>query len=192
MNKIAIFASGTGTNAQKLIDHFRLHKTVRVALIVSNQPKAGVLSIAAAENIPVLLIDKERFFRGDGYVPELQSRGIDFLVLAGFLWKIPVSLLKAYPQRILNIHPALLPSYGGKGMYGAFVHQAVLDHGEKETGITIHLVDEIYDHGRIIFQATCPVLPGDSATSLAKRVAVLEHEHYPAQVERLLSGSASL
>ncbi len=157
-------------------------------MVVCNKPGAGVLAIAAQHNIPVLLIEKERFFRGDAYLPELKNAGIDFIALAGFLWKIPAALIQAFPQRIVNIHPALLPNYGGKGMYGQHVHQAVVDNKEKHSGITIHLVDEQYDHGLPVLQATCPVLPDDTALTLSRRVLVLEHKHYPEVIERLLSG----
>ncbi len=157
-------------------------------MVVCNKPGAGVLAIAAQHNIPVLLIEKERFFRGDAYLPELKNAGIDFIALAGFLWKVPAALIQAFPQRIVNIHPALLPNYGGKGMYGQHVHQAVVDNKEKHSGITIHLVDEQYDHGLPVLQATCPVLPDDTALTLSRRVLVLEHKHYPEVIERLLSG----
>lgn len=133
-----------------------------------------------------MLIDKEKFFRGNAYTDELKNAGIDFIVLAGFLWKIPSALIKAFPQKIVNIHPALLPKYGGKGMYGQFVHQAVIDNNEKESGITIHYVDEQYDHGDTIFQATCPVLENDTPGSLAQRIHQLEHAHYPGVIEGLL------
>jgi formyltetrahydrofolate-dependent phosphoribosylglycinamide formyltransferase len=184
--QIAIFASGTGTNAQKIIDHFRAHPFIKVAMIASNNPTAAVLNIAAKENIPSLIIEKEKFFRGNAYVDELKKNRIDFIVLAGFLWKIPVALLKAYPQKIINIHPALLPKYGGKGMYGSKVHEAVLANKEKESGISIHYVDEVYDHGKIIFQAKCSVLETDTPDSLAQRVHALEHEHYPRVIEDLV------
>lgn len=183
---IAIFASGTGSNAQKIIEHFRNHPSIRVALVVSNKATAGVLDKAAAAGIPTLLIDKERFFRGDGFVPELTTLGIDFIVLAGFLWKVPPSLIQAYPSRMINIHPALLPKYGGKGMYGNFVHEAVIAAGEKESGITIHYVDEQYDHGGTIFQATCPVFPEDTPETLANRIHALEHQHFPAVIESVI------
>lgn len=186
MKKIAVFASGAGSNAQKIIDHFRHSDKTAVALIVCNKPGAGVLTIAAKENIPSLLIEKEKFFRGGAYTDELKGAGIDFIVLAGFLWKVPSALIKAYPQKIVNIHPALLPKYGGKGMYGQHVHQAVIDNKEKESGITIHYVDEQYDHGDTIFQATCPVLETDTADALAQRVHQLEHRHYPKVIEGLL------
>jgi formyltetrahydrofolate-dependent phosphoribosylglycinamide formyltransferase len=184
--RIAIFASGAGSNAQKIIDHFRRSDLVDVALIVCNNPKAGVLSIAADENIPAIVIEKERFFRGDAYLPELADHGIDFIVLAGFLWKVPDALIQAYPNKIVNIHPALLPKYGGKGMYGHHVHAAVLSAGESESGITIHYVDGHYDNGDIIFQARCPVEAGDSPDTLAVRVHQLEHKHYPVVIEQLI------
>lgn len=186
MTRIAIFASGAGSNAQKIIDHFRDSDRINVSLVVCNKPGAGVLQIAAKEEIPSLVIEKEKFFRGNAYTDELQEAGIDFIILAGFLWKIPAALIRAYPGKIINIHPALLPAYGGKGMYGHHVHQAVIDHQEKESGITIHYVDEQYDHGDIIFQAKCPVLESDTADSLAGRIHQLEHQHYPAVIEQLL------
>lgn len=191
-SRIAIFASGAGSNAQKIIDHFRNHTNIRVSLIVCNNPKAGVLQIAAKENIPSLLIDKKTFLAEDIYIKELQDERIDLIVLAGFLWKVPVALIKAFPEKIINIHPALLPKFGGKGMYGNAVHHAVIAAGEKESGITIHYVDELYDHGKIIFQAKCPVLPADTAQSLAQRIHMLEHEHYPKTIERLISGITPL
>jgi formyltetrahydrofolate-dependent phosphoribosylglycinamide formyltransferase len=183
---IAIFASGAGSNAQRIIDFFRDSTEVRVALIVCNKPGAGVLKIAETEKIPALLIEKEQFFRGNAYVDELKKSGIDFIVLAGFLWKIPALLVKAYAGRMVNIHPALLPKYGGKGMYGAFVHEAVIAAGDKESGITIHHVDEHYDHGSAIFQARCEVLPDDTPGKLAERIHNLEHEHYPRVIAELL------
>lgn len=185
--QIAIFASGAGSNAQKIIDHFRNHSSIKVALIICNKPGAGVLSIAERENIPALLIEKEKFFRGDSYVPELKEKNIDFIVLAGFLWKIPPALIKAYTGKIINIHPALLPKYGGKGMYGHFVHEAVIASGDKESGITIHYVDEVYDHGKIIFQDKCAVLSTDTAESLAQKIHELEHKNFPLVIETLLT-----
>ena len=192
MKQIAIFASGAGSNAEKIIDHFTAplpdeKRSVRVALIVSNNPEAGVLKIAKANNIPVQIIEKEKFFRGNAYVDELRSADINFIVLAGFLWKIPSALIKAFPEKIINIHPALLPKYGGKGMYGQHVHEAVIANKEKESGITIHYVDELYDHGKILFQAQCPVYETDSAAILADRIHVLEHKHYSTVIEKILS-----
>ena len=185
--QLAIFASGAGSNAQKIIEHFRGSSQVVVTLIICNKPGAGVLSIADRENIPSVIIEKERFFRGDTYLPVLQQYGIDFIILAGFLWKVPQPLIEAFPNKIVNIHPALLPRYGGKGMYGHHVHEAVLAAGEKESGITIHYVDDHYDNGDIIFQATCPVLPGDTADTLAQRIHQLEHLHYPRVIEETVS-----
>jgi phosphoribosylglycinamide formyltransferase 1 len=178
MKNIAIFASGAGSNAREIIE--RLHKPgkVKVALILTNNPNAGVLRIAEENSIRSIILDKERFFRGDGYVGELNSQQIDLVVLAGFLWKIPATLIEAFPGGIVNIHPALLPKYGGKGMYGDNVHQAVIDADERESGITIHYVDEHYDNGDIIFQAKCEVKENDTPASLAARIHDLEHRHF--------------
>ncbi len=154
ITRIAIFASGAGTNAEKIITSHKAGTNTgayNVALIVCNKPGAGVLRIAGREGIPSLIIEKERFFNGDNYLPELQKHNIEFIVLAGFLWKIPGPLIKAYPKKIINIHPALLPKFGGKGMYGNKVHERVIEENEKESGISIHYVDELYDHGEIIF-----------------------------------------
>ena len=182
---IAIFASGAGSNAQKIMEAFR-GTEISVKLVVCNKPGAGVLDLAAKEGIETLLLEKERFFRGDAYLPELEAHHISLVVLAGFLWKVPQALINAYRGRIVNIHPALLPKFGGKGMYGAHVHQAVIEAGETQSGITIHFVDEHYDNGDTIFQATCPVLPQDSPADLAKRIQALEHRHYPEVIRALL------
>jgi formyltetrahydrofolate-dependent phosphoribosylglycinamide formyltransferase len=185
--RIAIFASGAGSNAQKIIDHFRGSQSISIALIVCNKPGAGVLGIAEREGIPVLLIEKEPFFRGNGYVDELKAARIDFIVLAGFLWKVPATLTAAYPNKIVNIHPALLPRYGGKGMYGMHVHEAIIAAGEAESGITIHYVDNVYDNGAIIFQATCAIEPGDTPAMLAQKVHLLEHAHYPRVIAEVVA-----
>ena len=187
---VAIFASGAGSNAEKIIESSLISTNKGKAnyiidLIVCNRPDAGVLRIAANNNIPTLLIEKDVFFRGDGYVNLLKDKGIEFIVLAGFLWKIPVSLIKAFPNKIINIHPALLPKYGGKGMYGSKVHEAVISAGEKESGITIHYVDELYDHGSIIFQAKCGIDADDTPETLAKKIHELEHKHYPEVIQNL-------
>jgi phosphoribosylglycinamide formyltransferase-1 len=189
VKKIAVFASGAGSNTAKIIEWFKNHPAIRVALIVCNNPGAGVLKITEKEQIPSLLIEKEKFIAGNAYVDFLKESKIDFIVLAGFLWKVPPALLKAYGHKIINIHPALLPKYGGKGMYGLRVHQAVIDNKEKESGITIHYVDEKYDHGKIIFQAVCPVLPTDTAETLALRVHQLEHRYFPEVIEKTLEKS---
>lgn len=183
--KVAIFASGAGSNAEKIIHHYKNDSAVRISLIVCNNPKAGVLNIALKENIPVLLIEKNKF-RETGYVDELKARGIDLIVLAGFLWKIPTSLIHTFPDRIVNIHPALLPAYGGKGMYGHAVHSAVIEAKEKESGITIHFVDEKYDHGKIIFQARCKVEENETAESLAQKIHQLEHQYYGSIIDTIL------
>lgn len=186
ITSVAIFASGAGSNAQKIIDHFRHSTSVKIALIVCNKPGAGVLNIAAREGIPTLLIEKEQFFRGNGYLEELKAAGIDFIVLAGFLLKVPATLIAGYANRIVNIHPALLPRYGGKGMYGKFVHEAIIVAGDPESGITIHFVDNVYDNGAIIFQATCTIEAGDTAEILAQKVHQLEHAHYPRIIEEVI------
>lgn len=183
---IAIFASGTGTNARQIIEYFADRKDIKVVLVVSNKPEAGVLQIAAERQIPSLLIEKERFFRGDAYLPELEHFQVNFIVLAGFLWKIPLSLVQHFSGRMINIHPALLPLYGGKGMYGQKVHAAVLEAGDRESGITIHFVTEGYDEGGIVFQAKCPVLPGDNPETLAQRIHQLEHSHFPRIIEEVI------
>ncbi|MEO6232913.1 MAG: phosphoribosylglycinamide formyltransferase [Ferruginibacter sp.] len=195
---VAIFASGAGSNAEKIIQHFarqvnltpsekKKHTKVIISLIVCNKSGAGVLEIASRAGIPTLLIEKEHFFNGTHYLPELKSYGIDFIVLAGFLWKIPPDLIQAFPNKIVNIHPALLPKYGGKGMYGNKVHEAVIAAAEKESGITIHFVDELYDHGKVILQATCNIDESDNAESLAKKIHLLEHQHYPVVIEKVLN-----
>jgi phosphoribosylglycinamide formyltransferase-1 len=184
MIHVAVFASGTGTNTRKIIDYFRHHASIAVSLVVSNQPNAGVLQIAREEGIPTLVLEKERFFRGDAFIPELQKHQTGFIVLAGFLWKIPPALVAAYPGKIINIHPALLPKYGGKGMYGNKVHEAVLANREKESGITIHYVDELYDHGTIIYQAVCEIAEEDTPDSLAQKIHLLEHANYPVIIEK--------
>lgn len=185
--KLAVFASGAGSNAEKLIRYFKTADVAQVTLVVCNKPDAGVVTVAEKEGVPVLLIEKEKFFRGDAYLPFLQKEGIGFLALAGFLWKVPTALIEAYPKRIVNLHPALLPRFGGKGMYGQYVHEAVLNAGEVETGITVHYVDEHYDNGNIIFQTACPVLPTDGPADVARRIHALEHLHYPRVVDEAIS-----
>ena len=183
---IAIFASGSGTNAAKLMDHFKDHASVSVRLVVCNNPNAGVIEKARRYSVEVFMIEKDRFFRGDGYVDILKEKGINWIVLAGFLWKIPTILIEAYTDKIINIHPALLPKYGGKGMYGQHVHKAVIAAKEEKSGITIHLVDEIYDHGQIIFQAECSVDSTDTPETLAKKVQDLEHTYFAREVEKIV------
>lgn len=186
---IAIFASGAGTNAQNIITYFnnKPETGIRVALLVSNNPLAGAHSIAKKENIPLLVIEKENFVSGDTYISYLKNYDIDLIVLAGFLWKMPPLFLKKYPDKIINIHPALLPKHGGQGMYGKKVHEAVIHNKETESGITIHYVDEQYDHGKTIFQTTCPVAAMDTPAALARKVQELEYKHYPEVIEKLLT-----
>ncbi len=190
MPRLAIFASGSGTNAQRITEYFRGHPTIAVELILCNNPAAGVLDRAAALGVPSVLFTRHEFCE-TGVVAGLLARyRIDHVVLAGFLWLVPSDILLAYPGRIVNIHPALLPKYGGKGMYGERVHRAVIGAGEAESGITIHLVDERYDEGRILFQARCRVEPGDTPETLAERVHALEHAHYPEVIEKWVTRHA--
>lgn len=183
--RIAIFASGAGSNAKQFIQYFNEHSSIEVALIVTNNPYAGVIDIAHAAKIPVMLISKNDF-NASGYADALRKAAIDYIVLAGFLWKVPPVLIQSFPDRIINIHPALLPSYGGKGMYGKAVHRAVIAAKEKESGITIHFVDEHYDHGKIILQKRIPLLPAETEESLAKKIQALEHEHFASAIEKLI------
>ena len=186
MHSIIIFASGGGSNAAAIIDYFKGNGKASVSLIVCNKPGAGVLNIAVREGIPFLLIDRDAF-NGSALIEQLKSHSPSLIVLAGFLWKIPAPLVSAFPAQIINIHPALLPAYGGKGMHGANVHQAVIDNKESESGITIHYVNEVYDSGNIIVQAHCSVRAGDTPVSLASRVLKLEHFYFPRTIEFLLA-----
>jgi phosphoribosylglycinamide formyltransferase 1 len=183
---LIIFASGSGSNAQAIIDFFRNDPEVKIRLIACNKPQAGVLNIASHEGIPTLIIEKERFFRGNGYINELKALDPSLIILAGFLWKLPTALVQAFPGKIINIHPALLPKYGGKGMYGHFVHEAVKASGDLQTGITIHQVDEHYDNGTFLFQAVTDIEPDDSPETIAKKVLQLEHRHFPRIIQDLL------
>lgn len=185
MVRIAILASGSGSNAQLLIEHFRGHARAEVVLVGCDQPKAGVLQRAWDLGVPGYLFSGAQL--KDGVVlRELRGQRIGLIVLAGFMRLVPVDLVRAYPRRIVNIHPALLPKFGGKGMYGEHVHAAVLAAGETESGITIHYVDERFDEGEQILQVKCPVLPNDNAEMLAARIHALEHEHYSRVIEDVL------
>jgi phosphoribosylglycinamide formyltransferase-1 len=184
--KIAIFASGTGSNAKKIIEYFQENDQIQVDLVISNKRTAPVLEMAASFGIETIVIERASFYHTDALVKTLKERGIDLLVLAGFLWLVPDYLVKAYPNKIVNIHPALLPNFGGKGMYGMNVHKAVKAAGATETGITIHYVNEKYDEGKSIFQATCPVYESDTPEEIAKRVLQLEHSHFPKVIEKVL------
>lgn len=186
MVNIAIFASGAGSNAQVLINYFRNVEEVQVALIVSNKADAGVLQIARSEGIPELLINRGYFYDSEDILSVLSDKNIHLIVLAGFLWLIPPYLVRAFPRKMLNIHPALLPKYGGKGMYGMRVHEAVKVAGETESGISIHFVNEAYDEGDVLFQATCAIAPEDGPLDIARKVQALEHRHYPEVVAALV------
>lgn len=183
MIRLAILASGGGSNADAILRYFTGHPIVQIALVACNKKEAGVYQVAENHNVKSIYLSRTRFLEGDGYLPEFRSRQLDGLILAGFLWKVPETLIQGFPNRILNIHPALLPKFGGQGMYGIHVHRAVLAAGEKESGITIHRVDEQYDNGDHVFQTKCPVEPTDTPETLAKRVLQLEHTHYPPIIE---------
>ncbi|AZQ43375.1 phosphoribosylglycinamide formyltransferase [Nonlabens ponticola] len=187
MKKIVVFASGGGSNAQAIMDHFKDHKQVQVSLILSNNPRAGVLDRARAAGIEALSFNKYAFAKANSIHTLLQHHQPDLIVLAGFLWKVPQFLIEDFPNKIVNIHPALLPKYGGKGMYGKHVHEAVVQNGEAQSGITIHYVNEHYDEGAIIKQATCDLQPDDNAQEVASKVLALEHKYYPQVIENLLS-----
>lgn len=187
MKNIAILASGSGTNAENIIKYFANHPFIHVALVLSNNAKAGVHERAARLGVPSFSFSREAFNDGTEVLKKLVEYRIDFIVLAGFMNMIPASFLNTYPNRIINIHPALLPKHGGKGMYGMHVHNAVVAEGDTESGITIHYINEHYDEGEVIFQATCPVLPSDTPEDVAGKVHALEYEHFPRVIEELLS-----
>jgi len=184
--KIALFASGSGTNAEKIMQYFEAHEQIEVSMLLSNKTKAGALARAEKFEVATKIFDRPTFYETNKIITLLQEKEIDLIVLAGFLWLIPAQLVKAFPNKIINIHPALLPNYGGKGMYGANVHEAVISNKEKESGITIHYVNEQYDEGEFIFQASCEISPSDTPTDLAKKVQKLEHEHFPKVIENVL------
>ncbi|NDW12072.1 phosphoribosylglycinamide formyltransferase [Bacteroides sp. 214] len=183
---IAILASGSGSNAENIARHFSNNKEVRIALIITNKKDAYVLERARTLNIASLIFPKEEWITGERIMEALIDHHIDFVVLAGFLLRIPDVLLHKYPNKIINIHPSLLPKFGGKGMYGDRVHQAVVAAQEKETGITIHYVNEYYDEGEVIEQITCPVLSTDTPEQVAEKVHALEYAHFPRVIEKIL------
>lgn len=177
--KVAIWGSGTGSNAKNIIQHFHESDRVEIAWVLSNKPEALILQHAKDAGIPTRIIGKEERENCQALIEEHRKLGIDWIILAGYLWKIPAALCQAYPNKIVNIHPALLPKYGGKGMYGHFVHDAVHQAGETESGITIHFVNEHYDEGNIIFQARCAVEQSDGPADIEKKVRALEIQHFP-------------
>ncbi len=184
---IAIFASGSGSNAERIVEYFSDSKEINVKLFLCNNPEAGVLQRAERLNIPLVMFNRQQFKSGE-VVDILKENHIDWVILAGFLWLVPKNIVEAFPNKIINIHPALLPKFGGKGMYGHFVHEAVVENKETESGITIHFVNEHYDEGAIIFQASYPVLPTDTPEDVAKKGQVLEHKHFPEVIEKAILG----
>lgn len=185
MKKIILFASGNGTNAENIIKYFKNLSQGTVSAVFVNNPNAKVITRAKDNNVDVVLFDKQQLTEGF-VLDKINEITPDLIVLAGFLWMFPSTIIKQYPNKVINIHPALLPKYGGKGMYGKFVHEAVLNNKETETGITIHYVNEHYDEGTIIFQAKCEVNPNDSAEDVAAKIHELEMAHFPRVVEQLI------
>lgn len=186
MKKIVIFASGSGSNAEQIVSYFKDNEYVTVSLILSNNPKAGVLERAKRLQIPSIVFDRRAFYHSEVVLDIVKCLQPDLIVLAGFLWKFPENIIHQFPNKIVNIHPSLLPKYGGKGMYGHFVHQAVIDNQETESGITIHYVNENYDEGAIIFQAKTQISTNDTPETLAQKIHQLEYAHFPEVVASLL------
>ncbi len=184
MKRIVIFASGSGTNAQKIIEYFSASKEIFVDSLWSNNENAYALIRAEKLGVETFTFDSDEFYRSNDILDKLYDHRIDMIVLAGFLWLVPRNLTELFT--VINIHPALLPKYGGKGMYGMNVHKAVLASKDKESGITIHQVNQDYDKGKILFQATCPIMPKDTPETLAARIHELEHEHYARVIEEVL------
>ncbi len=186
MHNIVLFASGKGSNASAILDYFNGNPDIAISLIVSNNRDAGVLQLAEANNIPYLVINRKKFYETHEYLDIIREYNPSLIVLAGFMWMVPKYLVENYPGKIVNIHPALLPKFGGKGMYGMHVHEAVIMNEETETGITIHYVNEHYDEGEVIEQQRCEVSPDDNAQMVADKVHAIEHFWYPRVIERLL------
>ena len=184
--RIAIFASGSGSNAQKIMEHFKKHNDAEVAIVLSNNPDAFVLQRADNFEIPTHIFNKHEFYQSEAVVTLLKSLEVDLIVLAGFLWLIPEYLLRAFPNKIINIHPALLPKYGGKGMYGDKVHKSILENAEEESGITIHFVNECFDEGEIIHQSRFRIEKGDDLEMIKFKGEQLEHLHYTKIIEQLI------
>ena len=187
MHRIAIFASGSGTNAERIMQHFAEQPDIMVSLVLSNKKEAPVLEKARKAGVETRSFGRDEFYDCNRILEVLQDRKIDFVVLAGFMWLVPEYLIKAYSDRIINIHPALLPKFGGKGMYGMNVHRAVKKAGETESGITIHLVNEEYDKGRVLFQAACKIEENDTPESIAAKIHSLEYANFPFQIEQFIS-----
>ena len=188
VTRIAILGSGNGTNAQRISEYFAENPDVEVNTIITNKKDAYILQRAENLGIDCGYFSRHDFFETDNVLNYLKERKIDYVILAGFLWLVPQNLLSAFPKRIINIHPALLPKYGGKGMYGEHVHEAVIANHETQSGITIHFVDEHYDRGTTIFQATCDIAPDDTPDTLAQKIHKLEYEHFPKVIEKVVLG----
>lgn len=186
--RIAIFASGSGTNAEQIMLHFQKHEQIEVAIVLSNKADAFVLERAKKFGVPSKVFNRQQFRETDNVLGWLTENRITHIVLAGFMWLMPENIIRAYPDRIINIHPALLPKFGGKGMYGHHVHEAVKAAAETETGITIHLVNEHYDEGKILFQASTALTSSDTPETIANKVHALEYKHYPEQIEKWING----
>jgi phosphoribosylglycinamide formyltransferase 1 len=184
MTRLAIFASGSGTNAENIIRYFQNKPWISITCVCTNRPDAYVIERVKKYEIPVLVFSREGFYQTGEVLDYLKQKGTDWIILAGFLWLIPTDLIESYPSKIINIHPALLPKFGGKGMYGPRVHEAVINSRETHSGITIHYVNPEYDKGSIIFQSSCPVNPDETPESLADRVHELEYLHYPRIIEQ--------
>lgn len=184
--KIAIFASGSGSNAENIIKYFSSNERIHVSLILTNNPNAYVIKRAQAAQVPCTVFSKVDFYKSTDVIDQLKQLEIDWVVLAGFLWLIPENLISQFPDKIINIHPALLPKYGGKGMYGQHVHQAVFNNFEKESGITIHLVNKEYDKGRILFQEQVDLLVNDTPDRIAQKIHQLEYAHFPKVIQETI------
>jgi phosphoribosylglycinamide formyltransferase 1 len=187
MKKIAIFASGSGSNAENIVNYFSVNKDINIELILSNKKDAFVLERAKNLKIKTFIFNREDFYSTDKILKTLQEKKIDYIVLAGFLWLVPSNILSAFENKVINIHPALLPKYGGKGMYGNNVHKAVVENQDRKTGITIHFVNKKYDEGNIIYQIECGVSENDTYETVAKKVLKLEHEFFPKIIEEVIT-----
>lgn len=192
MTKLAIFASGNGTNAQRISEYFAHHDKVQVACIVYNRKDAYVAERARRLGVPAQYFGRKDFYENGSVLRYLREQGIDWVILAGFLWLVPEEILDAFPGRVINIHPALLPKYGGKGMFGEHVHEAVIAHHETESGITIHIVDQHYDRGTTLFQAKCSLTAEDTPETLAAKIHELEQQHFPVVIEQTVLSAAPL
>ncbi|MCB0501103.1 MAG: phosphoribosylglycinamide formyltransferase [Bacteroidetes bacterium] len=183
---IAIIASGTGSNAKAIVNYFKNHDKVKVSMLLSNRHSSGVVAIAEENDIPCVVFNKEEFNSPEAFLPLLKSNSIDFIILAGFLWLVPIYLVDAFENRIINIHPSLLPKYGGKGMFGMNVHRSVFENHEKKSGLTIHLVNKEYDKGEVLFQQKVDISDCSSPNEIADRILEKEHHFYPAVIEKYI------